>query len=71
MEWSGTYSTTGLTHIALTVDNIKLCIQKMIEFGYNQNGNPTTSEDGKYYVFYARGPEGLIIELVQPKEKAR
>ena len=64
-EWQGKPFSTGITHLALTVENISLMIKKLNEEGYVNCVEPQISPDGKVKVIYAKGPEGLILELVQ------
>ena len=64
-QWQGKPFSTGITHLALTVENISLMIKKLNQEGYINNIKPQISPDGKVKVVYAKGPEGLILELVQ------
>ena len=63
--WRGEPFSTGLTHIALTVENIDHVIQEMKEFGCEISNSCQLSPDGKVKVIYAEGPENLLIELVE------
>ena len=57
--------TTGITHISITVKNIKklnnFLVKKKIKF----NSEPKVSADGKVIMTYCRTPEGAFLELVQ------
>jgi len=63
--WFGEPFSTGLTHIALTVENIDHVIQEMKVFGCKISNSCQLSPDGKVKVIYATGPENLLIELVE------
>lgn len=63
--WKGTPYSTGFTHIALTVDNLDATIEKLSECGVTFPGPPQTGPDRYAKVIYARGPEGVILELVE------
>jgi len=63
--WLGEPFSTGLTHIALTVDDIENKIKAMKEFGCGISNSCQLSPDGKVKVIYAKGPENLLIELVE------
>lgn len=67
--WKGAANTTGFTHIALTVDDIELTCQKLAETGVRFNAPPQKSADGCVKVTYGRGPEGVLIELVEVLRK--
>lgn len=55
----------GLTHIALTVDNLEKTIGKLQKLNLIKPNIPVISPDGKVKVVYARCIEGLLIEFVQ------
>jgi len=64
--WRGKIYSTGLTHISLTVRNIEktyniLKKNKNVKFF----SKPSVSPDGYAKVFFCKGPENLIIELVE------
>jgi catechol 2,3-dioxygenase-like lactoylglutathione lyase family enzyme len=64
-SWSGDLKTTGLTHIALTVDNLDELVQNL----KNQNCEPLSeiklSPNKKVKVVFVKGPESIMLELVQ------
>lgn len=64
-EWQGTPCTTGLTHIALTVEDIVDIQKRLSRFGVVFIAEPQTSVDGGARVAYARAHEGLLLEFVQ------
>jgi catechol 2,3-dioxygenase-like lactoylglutathione lyase family enzyme len=63
-SWSGDLKTTGLTHIALTVDNLENLKAKLTQNGYEFVSNTLNSPNGFVNVVFVRGPEGLMLELV-------
>ena len=64
-QWPGKPYSTGITHIAFTVKDINSMIKQLNRRGYMNNLEPQISTDGKVKVLYAKGPEGLILELVE------
>ncbi len=63
--WNGTPYSTGITHIALQVDNLDNVIEKLGKHDVKFPGPGQTGPDKYAKVVYARGPEGLILELVE------
>jgi len=55
----------GITHFALTVDNIKDIHEKLKKNDIQFNCKPLLSEDGGAIVTFCRDPENNLIELVQ------
>jgi catechol 2,3-dioxygenase-like lactoylglutathione lyase family enzyme len=64
-SWSGDLKTTGLTHIALTVDNLDELIERLIKDNYQTVSDIKVSPNGKVKVIFVKGPEGLMLELVE------
>ena len=64
-EWRGRPFTTGLTHIALTVNNLSKTCQKLVDNGVIFIGEPQLSPDGYAKFVFGRGPENLLIEFVE------
>ncbi|MBF0423994.1 MAG: VOC family protein [Magnetococcales bacterium] len=64
-SWNGTPFSTGFTHIALTVANLDDFCQTLAPHGVTFPAAPQTSPDGSAKVIYARGPENVLIELVE------
>ena len=64
-SWSGDLKTSGLTHIALTVDNLEILKTKLAQNGYEFVSNTLKSPNGFVNVVFVRGPEGLMLELVE------
>ena len=64
-SWSGDLKTTGLTHIALTVDNLDELTEKMSNLGYKAISEVKISPNKKVKVVFVRGPEGIMLELVE------
>jgi catechol 2,3-dioxygenase-like lactoylglutathione lyase family enzyme len=63
--WSGDLKTTGLTHIALTVDNLDELVEILRKLDYQTLSEIKTSPNKKVKVVFVRGPEGIMLELVQ------
>lgn len=64
-SWSGDLKTTGLTHIALTVDNLDELVDTLRKLDYQTISEIKTSPNRKVKVVFVRGPEGIMLELVQ------
>jgi len=64
-SWSGDLKTTGLTHIALTVDNLDELVEILRKLDYQTLSEIKTSPNKKVKVLFVRGPEGIMLELVQ------
>ena len=63
--WGGTPYSTGLTHIAFTVDNLDELIGNLVAAGVEILGPPQIGPDRYAKVIYAKGPEGVLLELVE------
>ena len=57
--------TSGFTHIALTVENIEKQIDRIKSYGIAFSTTPQKSIDGKVKVAYVKGPEKILLELVE------
>jgi len=64
-NWKGMPYTTGLTHIAITVNDIENAYKVLRINVVNFLNSPQVSADKKVKVIYAKGPEGLLLEVVQ------
>jgi len=64
-EWLGKPYSTGFTHIALTVKNLDDLYQKLTNASFSFPALPQLSKDGSVRVIYCRGPEGILLELVE------
>ena len=64
-SWSGDLKTTGLTHIALSVDNLDELVEILRKLDYQTISDIKTSPNKKVKVVFVRGPEGVMLELVQ------
>lgn len=64
-NWTGQPFSTGLTHIALTVKNLDEAHSRLSAAGVVFLAPPQYSPDGYVKVTYARGPEGVLLELVE------
>jgi catechol 2,3-dioxygenase-like lactoylglutathione lyase family enzyme len=58
-------SNGGITHFALTVENIKDVYGKLLKNGIEFHCPPKISDDGGAIVTFCRDPENNLIELVQ------
>lgn len=64
-QWLGHPYSTGFTHIALTVCNVDEMCERLRNVGLDIPIQPQRSPDGSVKVIYVRGPEGILIELVE------
>ena len=64
-SWSGDLKTTGLTHIALTVDNLDELVDNLKKQNYQPLSGPKISPNKKVKVVFVKGPEAIMLELVQ------
>lgn len=64
-SWSGDLKTIGLTHIALTVDNLDELVEILRKLDHQTLSEIKTSPNKKVKVVFVRGPEGIMLELVQ------
>ncbi len=55
----------GISHIALTVDDLDTEYKKLKEQGIQFNASPQLSPDGYAKVTFCRAPEGTLVELVE------
>jgi catechol 2,3-dioxygenase-like lactoylglutathione lyase family enzyme len=67
-SWSGDLKTTGLTHIALTVDNLEGLVDKLKKQNYALLSDIKISLNKKVKVVFVKGPEAIMLELVQELE---
>ena len=66
-EWTGKAYSTGITHIALNVDSINNILLECKRRGFPTKQAPQTNQDGSLLVMYSRGPDNVILELVENK----
>jgi catechol 2,3-dioxygenase-like lactoylglutathione lyase family enzyme len=64
-NWEGNLATTGLTHIALTVSDLESLTSKLKENDYKFISEIKNSPNGAVKVVFVKGPEGLMLELVE------
>lgn len=55
----------GIRHVAFTVADVEASWRRLNESGCQTLSEPVTSPDGKARLFFARDPEGNLIEIVQ------
>jgi catechol 2,3-dioxygenase-like lactoylglutathione lyase family enzyme len=67
-SWSGDLKTTGLTHIALTVDNLDELVDNLKKLNYAPLSEIKISPNKKVKVVFVKGPEAIMLELVQELE---
>ena len=67
--WKGTPSTTGLTHLAFTVSDLDNLCTRLANAGMQFSAAPQIAPDGGAKVVFARGPENLLLELVEVMER--
>jgi catechol 2,3-dioxygenase-like lactoylglutathione lyase family enzyme len=63
--WTGKPYSTGFTHIALTVEDVDAECRRLAQAGVTFSAPPQRSPDGYARVTYGRGPEGVLLELVE------
>jgi len=64
-SWMGTPYSTGFTHVAMTVINLDDAYEKLSNAGVEFFAPPQYSPDGAVKVIYCKGPEGVLLELVE------
>ena len=55
----------GIRHVAFTVADVEASWHRLREGGCQTLSEPVTSPDGKARLFFARDPEGNLLEIVQ------
>ncbi|OGO28980.1 MAG: hypothetical protein A2W33_07235 [Chloroflexi bacterium RBG_16_52_11] len=63
--WQGQPNSTGFTHIAMTVKDLDAAFTTLSAAGVKFNAPPQLSPDGYAKVTYCKGPEGILLELVE------
>jgi catechol 2,3-dioxygenase-like lactoylglutathione lyase family enzyme len=63
--WSGDLKRTGLTHIALTVNNLFDLVESLKIQNYLLLSEIKISPNKNVHVVFVEGPEGIMLELVQ------
>ncbi|WP_114009368.1 VOC family protein [Cohaesibacter intestini] len=64
-DWEGSPVSTGLTHMAFTVSDLEATCATLLQHGVRLHSDIQVSPDGMAKLVYCRGPEGLILELVE------
>jgi len=64
-NWKGNPFSTGFTHIAISVKNIDKLCEKLFFHGIEFSEKPQINPELTAKVMYIRGPEGVLIELVE------
>jgi len=65
LGWKGSVNSTGLTHIAFTVEDLEWVYGNLSSKGVRFFAEPQVSPDGGAKVVYASGPENLLLEFVE------
>ena len=68
-QWRGNLTSTGLTHLALNINNLEEKIKKLQSHGFELINQPRKSENGSVLVAFIEGPEGILLELVESVNK--
>jgi catechol 2,3-dioxygenase-like lactoylglutathione lyase family enzyme len=55
----------GIRHLAFTVADAESAFQQLHKAGCETLSSPVTAPDGKARLFFARDPEGNLIEIVE------
>jgi len=55
----------GITHIAITVESADEIFRKIRNLDYETVGKPKISHDSRVKAFYTRGPENILLEIVE------
>jgi len=63
--WNGSITSTGLTHVALTVKDLRATHMQLTADGIEFFSPPQQSVDGRALVTFCVGPEGILLELVE------
>lgn len=66
-RWDGNPYKTGLTHVALKVQNLNETVSKLEQNGYHKINEIQESPNGQVLVCYIKGYEGTLLELVEVK----
>jgi catechol 2,3-dioxygenase-like lactoylglutathione lyase family enzyme len=64
-SWAGDLKTTGLTHVAITVDNLDELVKVLAKNNCQKVSDVKVSPNGKVKVVFVKGLEGLMLELVE------
>lgn len=63
--WEGTPYSTGFTHVAMTVVDLDASCERLKCEGVVFSAPPQLSPNGTVKVTYGKGPEGVLLELVE------
>ncbi|MDP6345687.1 MAG: VOC family protein [Alphaproteobacteria bacterium] len=55
----------GLTHLALTVDDVEAVFDRIVEAGCRAVAPPEPSADGQAKLFFCTDPDGVYLEVVE------
>ena len=65
-NWNNKIYSTGLTHVALTVNDIEDIEKKLIKNNFRLKSKIMKSEKNLVKVLFAIGPENILLEFVEP-----
>jgi catechol 2,3-dioxygenase-like lactoylglutathione lyase family enzyme len=65
--WGRTIHSTGLTHLAFTVEDLGAEYKRLSSHGILFHAPPQESPDGAVLVTFCEGPEGILVELVEQR----
>lgn len=71
LKWNGSPWSTGITHVAFNVQDIDSLAKKICDAGGRLLGPIQLSADKKVRVAYAQTPDGVLLELVEPKSDSQ
>lgn len=69
-RWHGSPYSTGLTHIAFSVDDLDELVFRLSQQGVSFPAKPQLSPDGMVKVIYAKCPDGVLLEFVELLDSA-
>jgi len=55
----------GIRHVAFTVADVRAAFKRLRDYGCETLSEPVLSPDGKARLFFARDPEGNLLEIVE------
>ena len=70
-KWNGSPWSTGITHIAFNVEDIDSLTKKICNAGGRLLGPVQLSVDKRVRVAYVESPDGVLLELVEPRIEAQ
>jgi catechol 2,3-dioxygenase-like lactoylglutathione lyase family enzyme len=59
------HTSIGLTHLAFTVPDIHTLLERLTSAGYRSFARPLSPPNGSVLVSYVKGPDNVLLELVE------